>query len=273
MGLTAKTRRHIAFVGGPLCRASVKIRCVQIAKALQCDYFVEVCSPDEIPRSKTVLVCVKPSLDDGGLESLARGRSIVWDVHDFVPPREHVDWYLVSSTGGADYVRPFGKVHRIPHHHCNLCGPPNPADASRRPAWIGRPHWCPQIDAVEYDFYNTNVMTHRQVVLAYRRIGISLNLRAEKEEAPFHICINPGLKLINCFGFGIPSISSDEPAYHEYGPDCTIFAELEEAAYWVDRLQRDQQLYMRYRERALAKFQEYHVRRIAEQYRRFLGAI
>ena len=62
-----------------------------------------------------------------------------------------------------------------------------------------------------------------QIRQLYRRIGIGLNLRRRACGYEQHVASNSGIKLINCCGFGIASVSEPEPAYLEIGDGCTIF--------------------------------------------------
>jgi hypothetical protein len=104
---------------------------------------------------------------------------------------------------------------------------------------------------------------------AYKRIGIGLNLRAQTHDAAFHARINPGTKLINCIGFGIPSISSDEPAYREIGQRCTQFSEPKDCAAWVSRLQ-DDDLYHWLRQQCICIAPRFHISAIVHLYRTLL---
>jgi len=160
---------------------------------------------------------------------------------------------------------PYGRVEIIPHHHCNFDGIPNPP-AFRRPGWIGTKHWYPKMEGFDHDVYSVRQMNALNVASSYRQIGIGLNLRAERPESAFHIKINTGIKLINCIGFGIPSISSDEPAYREIGESCTIFAGLKDCAHWVTQLQNDEQLYHKIRENCLLNSSKFHISSILKKY-------
>jgi len=88
-----------------------------------------------------------------------------------------------------------------------------------------------------------------------------------------HLALNSGIKLINCIGFGIPSISSDEPAYHEFGEDCTIFSSIRGCAKWVRALQNDDDLYMDLRKKCLRQAKKFHIDTIAGQYKKLLESL
>jgi hypothetical protein len=85
--------------------------------------------------------------------------------------------------------------------------------------------------------------------------------------------INSGIKLINCIGFGIPSISNDEPAYHEIGEDCTLFTDLEHCADKVYQLQTDCQLYRAMRENCLHKASSFHISSIVCKYKALIKSL
>ncbi len=265
--------RRIVFVGGPEIRASIKIRCIQIAQFLGCDFVVNVSNISEIPPRKSIFICVKPDLTEEHLHYLSTEGTVIWDIHDVVPPKRNIGAYIVSCPGAYEVFRPIGQVYTIPHYHCNLAGEPNPSHMTRRPTWVGRPYWCPDFGSLDYVFYDTNTMSHAEVVSAYRNTGISLNLRAPKPDASFHVSINPGVKLLNAIGFGIPSISSREPAYLHYGTECTVFADIHECSEWVRRLQTDDTLYYRLHKLCLKRAPDFHIAKIVKMYLNMLDEI
>jgi len=239
---------------------------VQIAEALGCDYVLNCKDLSVVPRNKSVFICVKPNIAELHLQQLSMRGIVIWDIHDSPPPARYIYAYIAGSPQACREFRAVGNIHLIPHHHCNFSGVPNPPNMTRRPGWVGRPYWCPDLGNLDYDFYNSNIMSHREVVAAYRKIGISLNVRAPKEDAVFHARINPGVKLLNAVGFGIPSISTSEPAYKYYAPDCTVFAEPHECLEWVARLQKDGDLYMQLYSCAVKRASAFHITQVANLY-------
>ena len=261
---------RVVFLGGSMARASVRIRCIQISEALGCDYLLDVSDIEQVPKDKHVFVCVKPDFSKKDLTELSKRGAVVWDVHDFLPPSEGVDLYIVGSKTTAEelcYLRP---MQIIPQHHCNFSEIPNRPDGVRKPAWIGRPFWCPDFDGLDVDVYNANKLHLEAVIAAYRHMGICLNVRRQCSEAEFHVRINDGIKLINCMAFGIPSVSSKEPAYCEYGEGCTIFVKKNDIMDAVRSLQTDDILYNEIRMQGLKHSKQFHLRRILPLYRNLL---
>lgn len=260
----------VVFLGGSIARASVRIRCLQIAEALGCDYLLDVSHIDQVPKDKQIFVCVKPNLSNVDLIELSQRGSVVWDVHDFLPPNEGIDLYIVGSKSTAEELCNLKPMHIIPQHHCNFSEIPNRPDRDRKPAWIGRPFWCPNFDGLDVDIYNANELHLEGVIATYRQIGICLNLRRQCSEAEFHVKINDGIKLLNCMAFGIPSVSSKEPAYFEHGENCTIFVEKHEIMDAVRSLQTDDILYNEIRVQCIEHSKQFHLKRILPLYRTLL---
>jgi hypothetical protein len=265
--------RRTIFIGGPEVRSSVKIRCIQIANHLGCDCIYNNIDINHIPNHKNVFICVKAKLSDDDLSYLTNKGIVIWDIHDTIPPLQFIDYYLTSSIGAYNEFFDIKTTFIIPHHHCNINGLTNPIDMIRRPSWIGRPYWCPDFGLLDYDFYNTNYMSHYEIIDAYKKTGIGLNFRAKRSESDFHIKINPGVKLLNSIGFGIPSISEKEPSYINFGEDCTIFADINECQDIVEKLKNDDNLYRKIHINCLKLAPEYHISKIAPMYLNLLFEI
>ncbi len=288
---------NVLFLCGRRTNASVQIRCLDIASHLGCDYLTGARSAQEIPERYLAFVCVKQSFPPGELEKLSRRGIVLWDIIDTPPPETGVAVYLASTKFARDLFLHYGRIELIPHHHCNFEGTPNPPEL-RRPAWVGAPHWLPDLPGIEHDTCLVQRIGQAEVVQAFKRTGIGLNLRnreayfkeawsrrkpflgtarerrrLEQDMFDFHLAVNSGIKLINCIGFGIPSVSSDEPAYREIGPDCTIFSTPRRCAHWVRELQNDDKLYFSLRQRCLQKAQEYHIGAIAGKYRNLIDSL
>lgn len=267
---SSKLYSRVVFLGGSMARASVRIRCLQIAEALGCDYILDVSSAEQVPKNKDVFICVKPNFTEEDVLRLSKRGSVVWDIHDFMPPSEGVDLYIVGSRSTAEEISYLNPIKIIPQHHCNFSGIPNPLNGERKPAWIGRPFWCPKFVDLDVEIYNSNGLYMEEVITAYRRMGICLNVRRSCVEAEFHVRLNDGVKLINSMAFGIPSVSGNEPAYHEYGDGCTIFAEPDEIKEAIHKLQTDDILYNKIRLEGLIRSKEFHLKRILPLYRNLL---
>ncbi len=275
--------RNVLFLGGRSKLASVQIRCVEVAKALGCDCRIHEPFAANIPDQYSAFVCVKSVLAPGELAQLAKRGTVIWDIIDSPPPQEHVSIYLASTTTTRELFASYGRCKVIPHYHCNLSGKPNPLPRTRRPAWIGSDYWKPHLEGFAFDSYDVKGMSRDDVIRAHRQIGIGLNFRNprppifwknhQKLRYRFHVAINSGIKLINCVGFGIPSVSDQEPAYHEIGADCTIFASLKKCAKWVRALQNDDELYLDLRKKCLRRAAHYHFDTVIEKYRKFLTAL
>jgi hypothetical protein len=272
--------------------AAVQIRCVDIARRLGCDFKLGVRSAEQIPDHYSVFVCMKTHLPVDHVRRLAQIGTVVWDIIDHVPPRENIGVYLASSRLAKHLFKDYGRVELIPHHHCNFEGTPN-APENRQPAWIGARHWLPKLKGFDYETHFVEGMSREDVVRAFRRTGIGLNLRG-RESLPgivlrrvgamkarevkratvnlfnLHLAINSGIKLINCMGFGIPSVSDDEPAYHEIGEKCTIFCNRKNCSKWVNALKADDSLYLEIRQRCLRKAKQFHIDTIANKYKTLL---
>lgn len=263
----------VLFVGGDLFEfASNKIRCRDIATRLGCQCHFGATSADDIPLGYEVFVCVKPKLNATELAKLARRGAIVWDIVDFHPPEENVSIYLASSSVVAQRFQHLGDVRVIPHHHCNFTNRPNSA-GQRTAYWIGNHTWYPNLANVPHEKFFIRGMERPQVARIFRKAGMMLNFRAEGFGVKEHVQLNSGIKLINSIGFGLPSVSSDEPAYNEIGPECTVTCSLTDCAEWVDILTNDREFYEALRRRCLAKASTYHINAIAGRYRQMLKSL
>jgi len=244
---------------------SVRIRCQDIATHLGCDQLYSVTNADDVPARYSTFICVKAKLNQGEICKLAARGRVIWDILDSPPPKIGIAVYLASTQTIRATFSDYGRIEIIPHHHCNFENVLNPPDL-RRPGWVGTLAWHPRLAGVDHDTYDVRHMKRLDVVNVYKRIGIGLNVRCETSEAITHTKFTSGIKLINCLGFGIPSISSREPAYFEVDPNCTIFADLADIRYWVDRLQVDDDLYSELRRKCVLESMKYHIATIAKQY-------
>lgn len=271
------------FVGGDAKRlASVQIRCVDIAQYLGCDHVLSLRDIAKIPNHYSVFICVKTEIDPLHLGDLKKRGIVLWDVMDSLPPREGVDVYITGSMTARDAFACYGRAVMIRPHHCNNSLTPN-SPSNRRIKWIGGRHWKPDLHGFEYDVHYVENMPQAQVIEAYRETGIGLNVRATREWSnpmhpeklafDLHLALNPGIKLINCIGFGIPSVSAEEPAYREIDAECTVFSSIDECADWVHELQNNETLYNRLRQNCLKQSARFDISSAGENYKKLLQSI
>jgi hypothetical protein len=264
----------VLFIGGRWPKfASVQIRCVDIATRLGCAYCVNVKSLEQIPTRFQAFICVKARLKPGDLTLLAKRGPVVWDTIDNGPTSpESIAHYVVSTETArraTDRARP---VSVIRHHHCNFDRTVNDPTL-RRPAWIGNLQWYPQMPRIDHDMFNVLGRTQAEIASAYRGAGIGLNLRARAEGYERHALLNSGIKLINCIGFGIPSVSEPEPSYLELGQGCTLFTDLAGSAAAVEHLKRDDRDYLELSARCRDRAEYFHLDTVAAEYRKLIAAL
>ncbi|MGK7877262.1 MAG: hypothetical protein AB4426_29385 [Xenococcaceae cyanobacterium] len=60
--------QKVLFIGGRSHFHSVRVRCVEVANAIGCDYMTEVNSVQNIPREKEIFIGVKPLFNKEALE-------------------------------------------------------------------------------------------------------------------------------------------------------------------------------------------------------------
>jgi hypothetical protein len=279
--------KDVLFVAGDVNRlASVKIRCREIASRLGCDCYYGALHASDVPCGYKAYVCVKPDFGPAGVADLAKRGRVIWDVLDNEPPTANVDVYVASTRAVARTYSAYGRVEVIPHYHCNFDSVPN-CGSSRLVAYLGSKHWYPKIDNIDHKTYFADRWSREAVVHAYKEIGIAVNYRNldvfDRRHLEFssdaipvvekHIQINSGIKLINCLGFGIPSICSKEPAYLEISDQCALYGELFECVDMVKALKSDAKLYNELRDKCLALAPAFHVDSIVKRYAAMLGGI
>ena len=165
-------------------------------------------------------------------------------------------------------------VHVIPHHHSNFENDPNPVRGPKTVLWMGTRKWYPSLDGVEHEFVETTGLTLAEIHHHYRRADILVHHRnAGPARYVEHVRLNPGAKLINAIGYGLPSISPAEPAFEEIGVQCTILATSGEVGRWVRELKRSTTLYDEIRGRCIARAPAYSLDRVAAQYADLLESI
>ena len=264
---------RVLFIGGAPHLPSVSIRCVEIARHLGCDYVVPRPCIDEISSRYEAFICVKPRLNSGELFHLQERGKVIWDIIDEPPPRlAGSGRYIASSETVRKIFSGYGEIDVIPHYHCNFSGALSCLTPGKV-AWVGSPQWHPGNIGFKYSFFNTNHLDQPKVEKIYQDIGISLNLRADKAGAVWHGIMNSGIKLINAIGFGIPSVSINEPAYLEIGDECTIFTDTLYCRESVLRLQKDTSIYRRMSRSCLLRAGDYHIETIALRYKKIIDEL
>jgi len=210
---------NACFFAGLESFPSAQVRCHQPAELLGLPVYTKL---SEIPKGMEFFITVKAGKF---LKDLQKRGRVIWDVVDKIPP-DNCDYYIAPTQHVADYIRKHignKKVFVIPQHHCNIDNLPfvDPSDIA---VWIGSTIWHPGDLGFPYQRYDSPSMKLQNVQAIYSRSGIALNIR--NKTAPdyhMHVQLNGGCKLVNCLGFGVPSISDPEPSYKEIAPNCTLF--------------------------------------------------
>ncbi len=276
------------FVAGDVNRlASIKIRCREIARRLGMECSYNELDVDNVPGGYRAYICVKPNFGRNGdaLAKLARRGLVVWDILDDRPP-PGMHHYIASTAAAARVFSHLGAISIIPHYHCNFENLPS-RGAPEAVGYIGSIHWYPHYTDVDHRKHFVDRWTREEVAGAYRRVGIGINHRNTgpvgekfltsklhvKPDPNMHVKINSGIKLLNCIGFGIPSVCPNEPAYEELGEGCTVITDIPGCRAAVDRLKGDRELYRGMQARCLERRHEYHVTKIADMYRRLIKSL
>ena len=264
----------VLFVGGDVNRlASIKIRCRDVVERLGGCFHYSAASVDELPSGYKLYWCVKPDFGIAGIEKIKkRGTAVVWDILDDSPPQSGIERYVTSTHAAKAAFEHLGPVTVIPHHHCNMDGYEN-VQSPEKIAYIGNEHWYPELQGIAHERYFIHGWTREQVVAAYRNVGIAINLRKSSLLAAQHVQMNSGIKLINCLGFGIPSVSAEEPAYREIAPECTIFTDVDGCADVLEALKRNQDFYIEMKSRCLQRSNEFHIDQIVNKYRMLIKSL
>lgn len=106
----------------------------------------------------------------------------------------------------------------------------------------------------------------------FRDAGTILNFRRRRPGARFHAAINSVVKLLNCVGFGIPSVSNDKPAYRELAPTCTLFSSDAESFDMIRDLYADKYMWNDMRHACLAIADRFSIETVAERYQAVICA-
>jgi hypothetical protein len=268
MKISHKLLQQVAFIGGKAGRPSTQIRCVQICEKLGIDYQVGSNIQWEALEGKRIVVLVKPLLSVAEFARVKQQAYVVWDLHDERPPRWEIDHYLFSTEHASMVLGDLRPFSVIPHHHLNQSRKMEPLRRVQEINYIGRPRWCPnsKLFGLNYGIFDTYKKSRFLIEKAYRQTDVLLNVRTQDEETAFHVSINPGVKLINAIGFGLPSVSFPEPAFLEIGGDVTIFCGENNILDTVRSIGNDQSTRALLRENCRAIADRYHLEKICAEY-------
>jgi predicted O-methyltransferase YrrM len=249
-----KILKKVLFIGGDANLASTRVRTVQIAKFLGCDFTTNSYLDNDLLKDKEIFILNKAfGVDISSLK--ARGKVIIDIIDDFGIP-ENADGYIFSSQFAQNNVRVKEPSFVFYQHHLNFSNEFNPyVDDPKRISFIGEKFWYPQgllSDHTAYlEMYGDIEEKEKEITDAYRNTDILLNFRnlnMNPEKIKRHLILNSGMKMINAIGFGIPSISPDEPAFKDIGGGCTIFAPMERCEEALRLLKNDKNLYLQLKE-------------------------
>lgn len=120
------------------------------------------------------------------------------------------------------------------------------------------------MNLIEYSKFSTR----QDVIDFYMSIDVQIIWR------PYYrydrdILANP-LKIVNASSFGIPTIAYDEPCFEEMDGCYKGVHNLDEFLEELDKLRADPKLYERYAKRCIEKSEDYHIEKIADQYKSLL---
>jgi hypothetical protein len=259
------------FVTGHLGMGCVQVRAVQLARALGWPVVHDLDLTEDKILAHDVFILVRPDIHPS---ELRRYGTVIYDIVDFVPPKTGVDFYISTSRNASSYF-PDLDIRYVPQHHCNFSNIPNPMPETRKVVFLGAAEWRPTLPGIDFQFFDASIATVEKLDAMYRKTDIALNFRSpnsadSSQRYKQHIAINGGIKLVNCIGYGVPSVSSPEPSYLELGEDFTVFATHEQCKEAVDRLVGDDDLYRRIRTNCIRKAQECSLQAVAEKYRQVI---
>lgn len=247
---------------------SVRLRCKWPAEILNTNYVHVSKLTNEALEGRDIFVLMKTH--PSWISKLQKRGTVIWDVLDEIPPQTP-DLYFTSTKMAGEKLN-LKKFHVINHPYVPIASIVDNSD-KRVPYWIGSKHWKPDLD-----FFHITVATNNITVEAldqkYRQAGILLNLRIINREALFHAAINPGIKLINSIGYGIPSITSSIEAWiDELGPKATIRSTPENYNKNVNELLNNNDLYNELRNECLKIRHLYSPENISKRYIEIFNSI
>ena len=271
--------KQVYFIGGKAGRPSTQIRCVQICEHLGIDYQTGPEIMWEALKGKRIVVLVKPLMNVADFVRIKQQAYVVWDLHDSCPPRWEIDHFLFSTKHTSVVLNDLRPFSVIPHHHLNQSRTIEPIRNVQKITYIGRPRWCPDdyLTSVNYKVFDTYKQPRPVLENVYRNTDILLNIRTEDAESKFHVSINPGVKLINAIGFGIPSVSFPEPAFIEIGGDVTAICDKSTLKDTIQELSNDYSRRKMMQDRCRLMAEKFHIDTVCYDYiqlfERILGSL
>ena len=187
---------------------------------------------------------------------------------------------IAASKSAETYLRNLcpNSVTFIPQHHCNTERLVRSTRIVKTVAYVGLmgagpPPWY---DRVNHDVramgmhmkYFTNFKTREDVVRAYEQTDIQFTWYDNTMSSVLRQ-MKTSLKIVNAASFGIPTVSSSEPAYvAECGGKFLDCHSLDYAMEALRQLQSDDHLYDNFVKELPAFAESYHIEHIAALYRR-----
>ncbi len=263
----------VLFIGGNPRLASTRIRTIQIAQYLGCDFTINDYLDEKILEGKEIFILNKAFTVD---RDMLRKRGIVIvDIIDPVGIPDAVDGYIFSSYFAQKNVilnKPSFVIHQ---HHMNFSNIPNKLKKNPTEVYfIGETHWYPEgLLPPHKAFLNMNgdndKETEENIIKKYRESDVLLNFRNLNMNPDYinrHLVLNGGMKVINAMAYGIPSISSNEPVLHEVGEGCTIFSTFDKCEEDLNILLNDKKLYSSIRKKCLDRAEDFSIENISKKF-------
>jgi hypothetical protein len=268
---------------------TAEIRGRQISEAMACD---SVSLPEltpELARRYEAVLYVKRIPGPRVLEAIRDA-----GVKQFYDPLDHYAWrdigrgapfldaFIGANLTHAVFLQQrFGRpAVEIPHHHCNFGELRIPA--GRTPATLGfistPDHWPENRRMVQKLGYPvvTNVSRKGEggfarLIDAYLATDVGFTWRMRSHKLRFN-CAN---KLTNFMSFGIPSVHTPESGFLQFGShgETALYAHHKhDFVDMVKWLAEDVDLRQRMGDACYEAARPFHISRIADRYREFLGA-
>ncbi|MBU2685857.1 MAG: hypothetical protein KKF27_21660 [Gammaproteobacteria bacterium] len=170
---------------------------------------------------------------------------------------------------------PNRKVFCLPQHHCNFDNEMRPERPVLTVGTIGGdasiqwPHYAMERMLREIGAewrYGNECNRRRKVCAFYRNLDIQILWRPTHRRGLIRH-VGP-LKLINAGSFGIPTVAYPEPSYTaEWKKECLWAETMEHLIHLVKKLKDTPAFYAERAGVALEKAKEYHISRVAENYK------
>lgn len=262
-------------------RRSGLIRGVQIAAELGAETRrLGEFSPEEA-RGYQAVVWVKELPPVAQMEAVRR-----LGVRQAIDVVDNFEWSrLARRVEFADALIAANLTHRIaleerfgrptvalPHHHCNPAEeriapgrtPPTLGYIGRKDDW-----WVNWWVTRRLDLPLVRDFKHRELRARYLSIDIGFAFRSDRQKRSY----NSAVKLVNYMSYGIPAVVTPESGYLEvarHGQECLFAQSRGEFSLLLSHLAADPGLRSLLGEAAYEAARPFHIRRVAERYRRFL---